>query len=299
MRISQASDGFSWSSVWRTSLGVLKFLRGTPWPAVLIISVLIVLAIFGHWIAPFPPNQGKLPDRLTPPVWQDGGTWSHPIGTDNIGRDILSRLIVGTRTSLTVAAIAIAAGVFVGTVVGLVSGLAGGKVDNLLMRAADIMIGFPIILFAILLAVVVGPKMSNVVLAISLFLWARFARMVRGEVLSLRERDFVALARISGASQLRIMVQHLLPNVANTIIVLASLEVGTVIVVEASLSFLGAGVPPPTPAWGSMIGEGRDFVTTAWWVPAMPGFAIMLTVLSFNLIGDWFRDTFDPKLRSL
>ena len=299
MRISQVSDGFSWRGVWRTSLGVLSFLRGTPWPAVLIIFVLMVLAIFGNWIAPFDPIIGELPERLTPPVWQEGGTWSHPIGTDNIGRDILSRLIIGTRTSLTVAAMAIGAGVFVGTVVGLVSGLAGGKVDNLLMRAADIMIGFPIILFAILLAVVVGPKLSNVVLAISLFLWARFARMIRGEVLSLRERDFVALARISGASQLRIMVQHLLPNVANTIIVLASLEIGTVIVVEASLSFLGAGVPPPTPAWGSMIGEGRDFVTTAWWVPAMPGFAIMLTVLSFNLIGDWFRDTFDPKLRSL
>ena len=190
-------------------------------------------------------------------------------------------------------------GTGIGTVVGLVSGFFRGWVDTILMRLVDVMLALPIILFALILVVAVGPAISNVVIAIALVLWARFARVVRGEVLSVRESDYVALARVAGASNIRIIVRHLLPNVANTLLVLASLQVGWVIIVEATLSFLGAGVPPPTPAWGSMIAEGRLHVTSAWWLSAWPGLATMIVVLAFNLLGAWLRDTLDPKLAAL
>jgi peptide/nickel transport system permease protein len=183
--------------------------------------------------------------------------------------------------------------------VGLVAGYHGGTVDAVLMRATDATMSFPVILLALILAVTVGPSFTNVVVAIAVILWARYARVIRGQVLTLMGLDFIGQARIAGAGAWRIITRHLLPNTLNTLVVLVTLQIGYVIIVEASLSFLGAGIPPPTPAWGSMISEGREFVTSAWWVSGLPGLAILLVVLAFNLLGDWLRDTLDPKLRQL
>jgi peptide/nickel transport system permease protein len=267
--------------------------------AIGVVALLVCLGLFGQWIAPYDANAASLAARLRPPVWMTGGSWAYPLGTDPVGRDILSRLIIGTQITLAVSTAALIVGAVVGTGLGLVAGYFGGIADKIIMRFADVAIGFPIILFAVLLAVVSGPRSENVVISVALILWSRFARVVRGDVLSLRERDYVALARVSGASSSQIIRWHLLPNVMNTVVVLASLQIGFTILTEASLSFLGAGIPPPTPAWGAMVAEGRNYVLQAWWVPTMPGLAILLAVLAFNLLGDWLRDTFDPKLRQV
>lgn len=270
-----------------------------PGFAIAIVGLLVVFGLFGEWIAPYGATESSLAARLKPPAWQEGGSWAHPLGTDAVGRDILSRIIIGTRITLAVSMAALLVGAVVGTALGLVAGYVGGLVDTTIMRVADVAIGFPIIMFALLLAVASGPNAENVVISVSLILWSRFARVVRAEVLSLREREYVSLAKVSGASALQIMRWHLLPNVMNTVIVLSSLQIGFTILTEASLSFLGAGVPPPAPAWGAMVAEGRNYVVQAWWVPTLPGFAILLAVLAFNLLGDWLRDTLDPKLRQL
>lgn len=232
-------------------------------------------------------------------VVRRGGSWSRPLGTDPLGRDVLTRIIYGARISIIIAGAALTIGGGFGTLIGLTAGYYGGKIDIILMRFADITLAFPLILFAILLVMVLGPSMMNVIIAISLVLWARYARVIRGEVLGLMQRDFIARARVSGASDWRIMMRHLLPNVMPTLIVLLTLQVGWVIIVEASLSFLGAGIPPPTPAWGGMLAEGKEYVSTAWWVTTAPGIAIMLVVMAFNLCGDWLREKLDPKQRSL
>ena len=272
-------------------------LRGLPLVPLVTITVILVLAIFADVIAPYSPYETSLPNRLLPPFWHEGGSPSHLLGTDLVGRDILSRIIYGARASLTVAALALVVAAGMGTAIGLISGYSGAKVDAFLMRASDIFISFPMILFALLLAVAIGPSLSNVSLSIAVVLWARYSRVIRGETLSVKERDFVAYGRIAGCSPFTIIVRHLFPNVVNTLMVLISLQVGWVIIVEAILSFLGAGIPPPTPAWGSMIAGGRDYVTDAYWLSFYPGLAIAATVLSFNLFGDWLRDRLDPKLR--
>ena len=274
-------------------------LRRAPLIPMAIILLVIFTAIFAPLLTPHSTTKPSLADRLTPPAWQEGGSWEHPLGTDALGRDMGTRLMFGGRVSLMVAIFTLAIGGGIGTAIGLISGFFGGRVDAVLMRSADSTLAFPIILFAILLVVAIGPNMGNVVLAIALVLWARYARVIRGEVLALRERDFIARARVSGCSNLRIILFHLFPNTVNTLLVLLTLQVGWVIIVEASLSFLGAGIPPPTPAWGSMVSDGREYVDTAWWVSALPGIAIMLTVVAFNLFGDWLRDTLDPKLRQV
>jgi peptide/nickel transport system permease protein len=267
--------------------------------AMAVVLLLLFLGLFGQWIAPHDANAASLAARLRPPAWVTGGSWAYPLGTDAVGRDILSRLIVGTQITLAVSLVALIVGTVVGTALGLIAGYFGGVVDKIIMRLADVAIGFPIILFAVLLAVVSGPRPENVVISVALILWSRFARVVRAEVLTLRERDYVALARVSRASSAQIIRWHLLPNVMNTVVVLASLQIGFTILTEASLSFLGAGIPPPAPAWGAMVADGRNYVVQAWWVPTMPGLAILVTVLAFNLLGDWLRDTFDPKLRQV
>ncbi len=271
--------------------------RRPPWLALLTVVVVLAMALAPDLLAPHDPNVQTLVARFVPPFWLEGGRLEYPLGTDGLGRDILSRIVHGTRISLIVAVLALLVGGVIGGGLGLISGYAGGWVDAVLMRLADSMLAFPMILLAFLLAVTVGASLGTVVAAVALVIWARFARVVRGEVLSLRERNFVKLARIAGCSTPRILWVHILPNVINTIVVLLTLQLGWVIIVESSLSFLGAGIPPPTPAWGSMIAEGRSSLVRAWWVCTMPGIALMLTVLSFNLIGDWLRDVFDPKLR--
>ncbi len=282
--------------LFRVAVGARRY----PVVPIFVLLVLLVLpGIFADQVAPYSPTSGSVKNRLIPPVWQDGGTWDHLLGTDKVGRDILSRIIHGARISLIVALVSIALGAFVGVTLGLVAGYFGGNIDHLIMRLVDITLALPSILLALVLATVMTPGFTSVVIIISLVIWARYARMVRGESLALKEQDFIARATVSGASHFRIITRHLLPNVVNSLIVLATLEVGQVIIFEASLSFLGVGIPPPNPAWGLMVADGRVLVITAWWVSFFPGLAILLTVLSMNLLGDWVRDRLDPRLRNV
>ena len=281
----------------------------------ILLFVLVIPAIFAPWIAPHDPVVGSLSNRLVPPFWvaeqvvevrlgdsvlrKPGGSWQHVLGTDKQGRDILSRIIYGARISLAVAGISILAAGTLGTTLGLIAGYFGGNVDHLIMRLVDICIAIPAILFALVLAVVLGPSFQTVIIVIVSIFWSRYARLIRGETLGLKTQDFVARAKVAGASNARILRKYIFPNVVNTIIVLATLEVGQVILLEATLSFLGAGIPRPNPAWGLMIANGRELLVTAWWVAVWPGVAILLAVLSMNLFGDWLRDHLDPKLRNL
>jgi peptide/nickel transport system permease protein len=273
--------------------------RRLPLFALGVIGVFVLCALLANVLSPADPEEQSLRQRFTPPVWEERGTWKHVLGTDRLGRDLLSRIIWGSRVSLTAGVLTVLLASAFGAGVGLVAGYHGGRVDAALMRITDATMSFPVILLALILAVTIGPSFVNVVIAIAVILWARYARVIRGQVLTLMELDFITQARIAGASARRIILRHLLPNTFNTLMVLVTLQVGYVIIVEASLSFLGAGIPPPTPAWGSMISEGRDFITSAWWVSFFPGLAILLVVLAFNLLGDWLRDTLDPKLRQL
>ena len=268
-------------------------------PLALLTFLLVIPALFASQVAPYDPLQGSLSKRLKPPAWQEGGTIEHPLGTDKLGRDMLSRIIYGARVSLMVSLVAIFVGGVIGTGLGLISGYFGGWVDALLMRLVDISLSLPTILLALVLVAAVGPSFGTVITILMIFLWARYARLVRGETLSIKERDFIARARVAGASHIRIMARYIFPNVVNSLVVLATLQVGYVILLESTLSFLGAGLPRPMPAWGLMIADGRELIVTAWWVSMFPGLAIMLTVLSLNLLGDWLRDHLDPKLRNV
>jgi peptide/nickel transport system permease protein len=258
---------------------------------------LAIMAIFAPFIAPHDPTAGSLGDRLKPPFWQEKGSKNNLLGTDLLGRDILSRMIYGARTSLTISIITILLSGIIGAFLGIVSGYLGGWVDALIMRAVDVAFSFPAILLALLFAVIFGPSFLNIILIISFTLWAQYARMSRAETLRLKEMDFIALAQIAGCSKLNIMIRHLFPNAANPLIILATLQVGVVIILESSLSFLGVGIPPPTPAWGAMVAEGRSYVVSAWWISLIPGVAILLTVLSFNLLGDALTEYLDPSQR--
>ncbi|HEY7580806.1 MAG TPA: ABC transporter permease [Acetobacteraceae bacterium] len=274
-------------------------MRKAPWIPIVIITTIASMALFAPLLAPYSPIDQALREKLIPPFWVEGGSMAHILGTDAFGRDVLSRLIYGARVSLLVALLALTAGGGIGLAIGIVAGYTGGALDNLLMRLVDAAFTFPAILFALLLAVTMGQGLGTLVIAISLLLWASFARVIRGEVLMLRQRDFVALAKVRGCSSLRIMLTHILPNVLNTFMVLVTLNIGVVIIAEASLSFLGAGIPPPTPTWGLMVSEGRGRIADAWWIALIPGIAITLLVLSVNLFGDWLRDRLDPQLRQL
>ena len=264
-----------------------------------IIGAFVVVALLAPLLGLSNPQEQSLRKRFRPPVWEERGTWEHPLGTDRLGRDMLSRIIWGARVSLAAGVVTVLLASAFGAAVGLVAGYYGGRVDIALMRFTDATMSFPVILLALILAVTVGPSFTNVVVAIAVILWARYARVIRAQVLTLMQLDFIAQSRIAGAGGWRIITRHLFPNTLNTLVVLVTLQIGYVIIVEASLSFLGAGIPPPTPAWGSMISEGREYVTSAWWASFFPGLAILLVVLAFNLIGDWLRDTLDPKLRQL
>ena len=270
-----------------------------PWTAFVIIAVLVFVAVLAPLVAPHSPTEQSLPDKLRPPAWQEGGSTRHLLGTDLLGRDMLSRLVFGARVSLTVALAALLFGGGVGLGLGILSGYVGGRVDSVIMRVVDATLTFPTILIALLLTVSLGQGLRTIVIAITLIIWARFARVVRGEVLTVKARDFVALARVHGCSHARIMAVHIVPNVMNTFMVLLTLHIGFVIIVEASLSFLGAGIAPPTPSWGQMVADGRSHIAGAWWLAVVPGAAIMLVVLAFNLFGDWLRDWLDPRLRQV
>jgi peptide/nickel transport system permease protein len=255
---------------------------------------LLALAVAAPAIVPHDPYSGDLANRLQPPAWLPGGDFVYPLGTDVVGRDLLSRLMIGARISLLIAVLAVAGATLLGSSVGIAAGYAGGWVDSLLMRLVDLAISLPMILLALLVGVLVGPSLINIVIIIGLVLWAQFARMARNETMRVKNLAYVDLARAAGSSPLRIVGEHILPNIAGPLIVLATLQVGTVIVMEAALSFLGVGVPPPAPAWGSMIADGRSYVFSAWWICIFPGFAILLTVLVANFLGDRLAESLTP-----
>jgi len=268
-------------------------------PIFILMIVLVIPAIFAELIAPYDPVESSLRNRLLPPFWMDGGSTDHILGTDKVGRDILTRLIYGSRVSVVIASVSILVGGFIGVSLGIIGGYFGGWVDSLIMRAVDISLSIPIILLGLVLVASLGPSKSTVIIVVVILLWSRYARLARGETLAVRTQDYIARARVSGASHTRIMIHHVFPNIFNSVMVLATLQVGFVIILEATLSFLGAGIPRPTPAWGLMVADGRSLVVTAWWLAFFPGIAIMLVVLSMNLLGDWLRDKFDPKQRQI
>ena len=279
--------------------GIAHALRRWPiFPAVIIIT-LVVCAIFAPLISPHDPLLNSLRDRNDEPFWMADSGGKYVLGGDPLGRDVLSRIIYGARISLMVAAVAIFAGLTIGTTLGLVAGYVGGLVDEVIMRILDINAAIPFILLALIVVIVLGQSLTTLIIVLALSNWGGPARLVRGQAFQLKTLDYVAQARVSGASDKRIILKHILPGVQSTIIVVATLEVGSVILAESILSFLGAGVPPPTPAWGSMVSDGRDYLGSAWWVAFFPGVAIVLTVLAFNFMGDWLRDKWDPRLRQL
>jgi peptide/nickel transport system permease protein len=265
----------------------------------IVLAALVFTAVFASSLAPHSPTEGNIMRKLVPPIWTERGTWEHPLGTDRFGRDVLSRIIYGSQISLVVSLLVIGVAGTIGTLVGLISGYRGGTTDAILMRLTDIGLSLPTILIAVVLVAVSEPSFGNVILVISLLLWPRFARQIRGETLAIKEQDFVALAVVAGRSSAWIISRHIFPNVVPTLLVICTLQVGYVILLEGSLSFLGVGVPPPNPAWGLMIADGRGFLATAWWITLFPGLAMLLTVLAVNLLGDWLRDRLDPKLRQV
>ncbi len=295
------------------------------WPIIpiAILAVLVICALFAPWIAPYPPEEDQLRAVLGSPSWyppceegqipntfescningvplgRDQEVYFFFLGADQLGRDLVSRIVYGARLSLSLAAVAIAVGTIFGTTVGLVAGYYGGMVDEIIMRIVDVFNAIPYLLLAIALVFVLGQSFAVVAFVLAVGAWAGIARLVRGQTLQVRNFDYINLARVAGASTPRIMSKHLLPAVANTVVVATTLQVGSTILSESILSFLGAGVPPPTPSWGADISNGREFLGSAWWIAFFPGMAIFLTVLSFNFIGDWLRDRWDPRLRQI
>lgn len=279
--------------------GLWKKARALPLvPIILLLTVFIIPAFFADYIAPHDPYTPDLRARLQPPVFF-GGTWEYMLGTDRLGRDILSRILHGAWYVLAVSMIGIAVGVVIGTTLGLIAGYARGWFDGLVMRLVDISLALPAMLLALALAAAIGASFMSVVIVVGFALWAYFARQVRAEVMLLRKSDFVARSQVAGASHARILFRHILPNVTNTIVVLATLQVGIAIMLDASLSFLGIGIPRPTPTWGLLVSDGRDFIATDWWISFFPGLAILLTVMSANMLGDWLREQLDPRQRQI
>ncbi len=280
---------------------VVSALREAPLAAVVILGGLVAVAIFADLLAPYDPTLPvKGANVFDPPFWMEGGRPATPLGTDFQGRDVLSRLVFGARVSLLVGLMGTLVAGGIGTAMGILSGYLGGWVDQVIMRLTDAWLALPALVFAIFLATLVGPSMWNIVIILGAVYWTRYARVIRGEVLTLREREFVKLAEIAGASKLRVIHRHILPNVMNTTMVLASLTIGVVIIAEASLSFLGVGVPPPQPAWGLMLSEARSMLMAGqWWLTVFPGACIVLIVLATQLFGDWLRVRLDPQLRNL
>ena len=288
------------------------FVRAWPIIPGAVVVLMIVTAVFAPLVAPSDPRKQSLADSRHPPVWLGNpelterdiarGTEKaglYRLGADELGRDVLTRVVFGARLSLQIVAVALTSGVLVGTLLGLFAGYWGGWIDELIMRLVDFWLALPFILVALVVAIVWGQSLMIMLGLLALLAWSPFVRNIRAEVLTLKELDYVNMARVAGATGSRIMIRHLLPGVFNTIVVIATLRVGSLILAEASLSFLGVGIPPPTPAWGLMVAEGRQWLTTAWWISFFPGLAIFLVVMSLNFFGDWLRDKLDPRLRQV
>src|SRR5262245_3171469 len=282
--------------------GAIPARRRRRWPLPILaaggfVAALIVVAVAAPYLAPHNPERGSLRARLAPPTWEAADGKAHPLGTDHLGRDILSRMIFGTRVSLTVGFAAVAIGGLVGGLLGLVAGFRAGWLDEAIMTVADAQLAFPFILLAIGIIAVLGPSFPNLIVVVGLSGWVTYARVLRSQVLSLRRREFVDAILGLGGSVPRVLLRHVLPNVGSTLMVIATLELARAIVLEATLSFLGLGIQPPTPSWGGMIHEGREYLDTAWWISIFPGAVLMLTSLVVSRTGDWLRDVLDPTLR--
>jgi peptide/nickel transport system permease protein len=262
----------------------------------IILLTVIVGAVFADYVAPHEPNRQRLIARLKPPFWADGGSMTFPLGTDNVGRDIWSRIIHGSRISLIVGISAVGVSMLIGVTLGLASGFWGGRIDATIMALVDIMLAFPQLILAFAMVAVLGPGIGNIILVLGLTGWERYARVVRAEVLALREREFVQAARAVGVSNLKIVFGHIMPNTFSSVIVMATLQTAQAILAEAALSFLGLGTGRTYPSWGQMISLGRDYISIAWWLSTFPGLAILLTVLAINLVGDHIRDVLDPRV---
>jgi peptide/nickel transport system permease protein len=282
----------------QTAVGAPR--RRLSFRAVFGLTVLLCIggaSVLAPQIAPWDPARQMLLKRLRPPMWEARGLREHPLGTDHLGRDILSRILYGGRISLGVGLSAVTLSCLVGVTLGLLAGFHGGRTDAFIMRVVDVFLAIPYILLAMGVVFALGASLLNVILVMALTRWVQFARIVRADVLSIREREFVSGARARGNRSMRLLLRHVLPNALTPIIVVATLELAFMIIYESALSFLGLGVQPPTPTWGWMLSDGRNYVATAWWLATFPGLAIMLTVLAVNLLGDWLRDTLDPRLK--
>jgi peptide/nickel transport system permease protein len=273
--------------LWRDRLAVL---------GAFFVAAAVAMALLAPVLAPADPIKNSLLDRLTPPRWTSGGSPAHLLGTDALGRDVASRLLHGARVSLAVAFAAVFLSGLAGIVLGLVAGYYRGRIDDVLMRLGDIQLAFPVLVLAIAVLAVLGASLGNMILVLGLTGWVTFARIARGETLSLRQREFVDAARALGARDAAILARHIFPNVLPPLVVVATFSVARTVIAEASLSFLGLGIPPPAPSWGAMLDEGRNYITTGWWLALFPGLAILLLVLGINLVGDWLRDALDPRL---
>jgi peptide/nickel transport system permease protein len=263
----------------------------------LILVGLIVTAIFAPQVAPHNPIRERLIDRLLPPAWAGDGEWQYLLGTDHLGRDLVSRMIYGSRVSLLVGCAAVIIGGILGIALGVTAGFIGGRTNEVIMALADMQLAFPTILLAIAIIAVLGPSFINLVIVIGISGWVTYARIARGQVLSVREKEFIEAIRAQGGSRWRIVWRHILPNILSPLIVVATLDLARTIILESTLSFLGLGIQPPTPSWGGMLSDGREYLLSAWWIATFPGVALMLTALSFNRLGDWIRDRTDPRLR--
>jgi len=271
--------------------------RRTALFGLLVVVVVMLAAVAAPLVAPFDPLEQDIGQRLREPGWQDAQGRVHPLGTDHLGRDILARIIFGSRIALLVGLAAVLISGVLGMIIGLVAGYFGGRMDDFLMRLADVQLAFPFILLAIAVIGVLGPSLRNIIIVIGVSSWVVYARVVRGEVLSIREREYVHAAVALGSRHWRVLVTHVLPNTFTPWLVVATLDMARVIVIESALSFLGLGVQPPTPTWGGMLADGRVYLSTAWWLATFPGLAILVTVLGINLFGDGLRDTLDPRLK--
>jgi len=262
-----------------------------------VVLLFVLMAIFAPWLAPHDPNETDLLLRLQPPAWMDSGDWSYPLGCDALGRDLLSRIIFGSRVSIFIGAAVIVLATGIGIVAGLLSGYLGGWVDSAISRLVDILLAFPYLLFAIGLMAMMGPGLQNIIIALAYKEWVIPCRLVRGETLALRDIEYVEAARAVGASRFHIMAREILPNILSPVIVVSTIRMAHVIILEASLSFLGIGVQPPTASWGSVVADGRSFIMDAWWVSTFSGFAILALVLAINVASQGLRDAFDPRLQ--
>lgn len=281
------------SSFKRWSRLLLRSKTGTV--GFFIVLFVFLVAIFAPLLAPHDPAAINAANMLKPPFWMEGGSTANLLGTDNLGRDILSRIIYGSQISLLVGITSVVVAGIIGVTIGLIAGYYGGFIDNLLMRLVDSFLAIPTILFALVILSVFGPSVITLIFVLGATNWVNYARLVRGEVLTIKERDFVRAARSIGVKNHKIITRHLLPNVISSFIVISTLSVATTIILEASLSFLGLGVQPPTVSWGSILSDGRDYLATSWWLATFPGLAITVTVLGIIFLGDWLRDVLDPR----